>query len=151
MEEVLFLVAASLPLLIGAMFLYRGVRIVQLMRSIQQPDQLGAMLSQPLRDALAARGIDPDRIDVARLRDLDDGSELHDRVRAELQTAFRSAIGGGAVAHPGTPVDASAMSRTPDWSHPGPLDADSGARSQRWLSAIAVATLIACALVLLQR
>ena len=151
MQEVLFVVAASLPLLIGAMFLYRGVRLVRVLRMVQSPEQLGAMLSQPLRDALAAEGIDPDRMDVAKLRDLDDGSDLHDRVRAELQAAFRSAMGGGAIAHPGAGAGADASTiASAGWSRPGPIDADSGGGA-RWMSAIAIATLIACAAVLLQR
>jgi cell division protein FtsB len=80
------LIMLAIPVLFIFLFVRRAKRLIRVM---QNPEQLGQLLSQSVRAALAEAGLDPDRLELAQLRQLEDGPALQQRIRSELHVVFK--------------------------------------------------------------
>ena len=80
------LIMLAIPVLFIFLFVRRAKRLIRVM---QNPEQLGQLLSQSVRAALAEAGLDPDRLELAQLRQLEDDPALQQRIRSELHVVFK--------------------------------------------------------------
>ena len=135
-----FLVLAMflLPVVAFAVFAARIRRLIALMRN---PEQLGQLLSDPVRHSLATAGIDPNQLELAQLERLEADPELRQQIRDELGVAFKRILAGRRA--PGrssatlnSPLPPVAVAPSEAWNRPLPIDHAS--RQARFAPIIAI-------------